>query len=75
MKTALLAALAALIGLSAVHAADPAGITSQLPRKAAPFGVQTAPDKYTWLSEYEGKTCVIAFILTTCPHCQFTQAS
>jgi len=37
-----------------------------------PFGIQTGPDKYIWLNEYEGKTCVLAFILTTCPHCQFT---
>lgn len=45
---------------------------ADLPRKAMDFAVQTGPDKYTWLSEYEGKTVVIAFILTTCPHCQFT---
>lgn len=45
---------------------------ADLPRKAPDFAVQLGPDKYTWLSEYEGKTIVLAFILTTCPHCQFT---
>ena len=34
--------------------------------------IQTAPEKYVWLSQQSGKTCVLAFILTTCPHCQFT---
>jgi thiol-disulfide isomerase/thioredoxin len=45
---------------------------AELPRKATDFAVQTAPEKYIWLSEHEGKTVVLAFILTTCPHCQFT---
>jgi thiol-disulfide isomerase/thioredoxin len=44
----------------------------KLPRKAENIGIQVAPDKYLWLSDYSGKTCVMAFILTTCPHCQFT---
>jgi peroxiredoxin len=42
------------------------------PRKAPDFAIQTGPDKYIWLSDYPGKTIVLAFILTTCPHCQFT---
>jgi len=25
-----------------------------------------------WLSEHSGRTRIVAFILTTCPHCQFT---
>ena len=44
----------------------------QVPRKASELAIQTAPDKYIWLSQYSGKTSVVAFILTTCPHCQFT---
>ncbi len=44
----------------------------KVPRKAADIGIQTAPEKYVWLSQQSGKTCVLAFILTTCPHCQFT---
>ena len=43
-----------------------------MPRKATDIGIQTAPDKYLWLSDYSGKTCILAFILTSCPHCQFT---
>jgi thiol-disulfide isomerase/thioredoxin len=45
---------------------------ADVPRKAMEFAVQTAPEKYIWLSEYAGKTVVFGFILTTCPHCQFT---
>jgi peroxiredoxin len=45
---------------------------AEIPRKAMDFAVQTAPEKYIWLNEYTGKTVVVAFILTTCPHCQFT---
>jgi len=43
-----------------------------VPRKASDIGIQTGTDKYLWLSEQSGKTVVLAFILTTCPHCQFT---
>jgi thiol-disulfide isomerase/thioredoxin len=43
-----------------------------VPRKASNIGIQTGTDKYLWLSEQSGKTCVVAFILTTCPHCQYT---
>jgi peroxiredoxin len=62
----------ALIAGAHARAATLGDANPQLPRKAMPFGIQTGPDKYIWLSEYEGKTCVVAFILTTCPHCQFT---
>lgn len=44
----------------------------QVPRPATDFGIQTAPDKYIWLSQFRGKTVIVAIILTTCPHCQFT---
>jgi peroxiredoxin len=46
--------------------------SAEVPRKAPDFAVQTGPGKYIWLSEYAGKTVVLGFILTTCPHCQFT---
>ena len=45
---------------------------SRIPRKAFDIGIQIGTEKYLWLSEQAGKTCVLAFILTTCPHCQFT---
>ncbi|HVW84739.1 MAG TPA: TlpA disulfide reductase family protein [Bryobacteraceae bacterium] len=43
-----------------------------VPRKAPDYAFQTAPEKYVWLSEYSGKTRIVAFILTGCVHCQFT---
>ncbi len=64
MKTAFL--FLAVFGLSAL-AQEP-----QIPRKATDLAIQTAPDQYLWLSQYSGKTCVVAFILTGCTHCQFT---
>jgi thiol-disulfide isomerase/thioredoxin len=45
---------------------------AEVPRTAMEFAVQTAPEKYIWLNEYAGKPVVLAFILTTCVHCQFT---
>ncbi len=48
------------------------GQEPQVPRKATDIGIQVGPEKYLWLSQYRGKTCILAFILTTCPHCQFT---
>lgn len=62
----------ALVTVTGVRAASMGDAAPQLPRKAMPFGIQTGPGKYIWLNEYEGKTCLVAFILTTCPHCQFT---
>jgi hypothetical protein len=44
----------------------------KVPRPATDIGIQIGPEKYIWLSQYSGKTCILAFILTTCPHCQFT---
>jgi cytochrome oxidase Cu insertion factor (SCO1/SenC/PrrC family) len=43
-----------------------------VPRPAEDIGIQTGQDKYVWLSDYSGKTRIVAFILTTCSHCQFT---
>jgi thiol-disulfide isomerase/thioredoxin len=54
-----------LISVCLASAAD-------VPRKATDFAIQTGQDKYTWLNEYAGKTVIVAVILTTCPHCQFT---
>jgi peroxiredoxin len=43
-----------------------------LPRHAPDFVVHTADGKQIPLSRYSGKAVVLAFILTTCPHCQHT---
>jgi peroxiredoxin len=64
------ATIPALFAVLASLAAQAAG--PEIPRKAAEFAVQTAPQKYIWLRDYAGKTVVLAFILTDCSHCQFT---
>jgi peroxiredoxin len=43
-----------------------------LPRKAADLQIQMNGSKPIELSQYRGKPVVLAFILTTCSHCQFT---
>lgn len=43
-----------------------------VPRKAGELSIQTEPGKFIQLSHYAGKTIVVAFILTDCPHCQAT---
>jgi peroxiredoxin len=47
------------------HAAD-------LPRPAPDFAVDMNSGDPIKISQYKGKVCVLAFILTTCPHCQKT---
>jgi peroxiredoxin len=43
---------------------------STLPRKAPDFAIQMTDGKQLQLSSYKGKPLVLAFILTTCSHCQ-----
>ena len=43
-----------------------------MPRKAPDLAIQTGQDKFIWLSQYSGKTVIVAVIMTTCPHCQYT---
>ena len=43
-----------------------------IPRKAPDFAIQMNGAKPIELSQYRGKPVVLAFILTTCPHCQYT---
>lgn len=43
-----------------------------LPRKAADLQIQMNGAKPIELSQYRGRPVVLAFILTTCSHCQFT---
>ncbi len=59
-----------LLALSALTLTAQTG--HKVPRKAEDIGIQTGPDKYLWLSQYSGKTCIVAVIMTTCTHCQFT---
>lgn len=43
-----------------------------VPRKAAEFVFQNVGGQPQLLSAYKGKTIVLAFMYTTCPHCQKT---
>lgn len=43
-----------------------------LPRKAADLQIQMNGAKPIELSQYRGRPVVLAFILTTCSHCQYT---
>lgn len=45
---------------------------ANIPRTAPEFGFEVPGGKQVLLSEYKGKTIMLAFFLTTCPHCQNT---
>jgi len=44
----------------------------QIPRPAGEFAIKLPNGQTTLLSQYAGKVVVLAFISTTCPHCQHT---
>jgi len=44
----------------------------QVPRPAGEFAVSTTNGGQVLLSTYSGKVVVLAFMFTTCPHCQHT---
>ena len=56
-----------VISLAAAFAADP-----EIPRRAPDFGINFVDGHQLQVSQYKGKVVVLAFILTTCPHCQKT---
>ena len=58
-----------LFAAASLFAADPAGPAPKIPRKAPELVIQL-PGKQLLLSNYKGYTCVLAFMSTTCPHCQ-----
>lgn len=45
---------------------------AEIPRPSPDFAVDLNNGRQIHVSEYKGKVVVLAFILTTCPHCQFT---
>jgi len=45
---------------------------ADVPRPSPDFAINTIDGPQIQLSQYKGKVCVLAFILTTCPHCQKT---
>ena len=58
------AALITLLASAAALAIPP------LPRKAPEFTITEPSGKESLLSSYRGKVVVLAFVHTTCPHCQ-----
>ena len=60
------------MGLAAFALAAFSAAAQQLPRKSGEFAIRTVDGKQIELSSYHGKVVVLAFILTTCPHCQKT---
>jgi peroxiredoxin len=44
----------------------------QVPRKAPDWSISSVDGKPILLSQYKGKAVVLAFVLTTCPHCRRT---
>jgi len=49
-----------------------AAYAQQVPRPAGEFAIKMPNGQITLLSQYTGKVVVLAFISTTCPHCQHT---
>lgn len=49
-----------------------AAYAQQVPRPAGEFAIKMPNGQVTLLSQYTGKVVVLAFISTTCPHCQHT---
>lgn len=45
---------------------------ADVPRPSPDFPINMVDGPQIKLSQYKGKVCVLAFILTTCPHCQKT---
>lgn len=42
----------------------------EIPRKPPDFAISMNDGKQLLISQYKGKVVVLAFVLTTCPHCQ-----
>src|SRR5947209_4588459 len=43
-----------------------------IPRSTPEFAINTTDGRQILLTQYRGKTVILAFILTTCSHCQQT---
>lgn len=50
-------------------------LAADLPRQAPDLTINLAPNKAFKLSDYRGKTVVLAFMLTYCSHCQAVMRS
>src|ERR1035441_8355888 len=45
---------------------------AEVPRPSPDFAINMTDGQKILVSQYKGKVCFLAFILTTCPHCQKT---
>jgi peroxiredoxin len=62
----------ALTGSLAISVLLAAAAAQQVPRKAPEWTISSTGGKPIALSQYKGKAVLLAFILTTCPHCRMT---
>ncbi len=58
--------------LAGVLLAMVTGIAAEVPRPSPDLTIDLTDGKQVTLSQFKGKVCILAFILTTCPHCQKT---
>jgi thiol-disulfide isomerase/thioredoxin len=49
-----------------------AASAQQVPRRAGEFAISATDGSQILLSQYSGKVVLLAFMFTTCPHCQHT---
>src|SRR5215831_5310210 len=62
------------LSVSLLLAASVAVQAADMPRKAPELALHMADGKDVQLSQFKGKIVALAFISTTCPHCQnYTQ--
>ena len=61
--------LGTLVGVSLAAAM---AVAAEIPRPSPDFAINMNGGQQIDVSQYKGKVCVLAFILTTCPHCQKT---
>ena len=65
----------AFLAASTVMALAAAPLSAMdLPRKSPPLSIEMNGGKPLQIQSYKGKVVLLAFILTTCPHCQHTTA-
>ena len=61
-----------IAALTLLAMAGAAARAAQLPRPSPDFAINLGQGKQARISQYKGKTVVVAFILTYCSHCQMT---
>ena len=65
----------AAVALALLSVVMPLARTAVLPRPAPDFAINLGQGKQVKLSQFKGKTVVLAFILTYCSHCRAVMAA